>query len=329
MTSLATRLGRFLEEHLVKNCNASPNTIWAYRDGWVLLLRFARKKLGKEPSKLEITDLDAPFIGSFLAHLEKERSNCIRTRNARLAAIHSFFRYLQLYTPEHLDLIQRVLAIPMKRFERTVVDFLTKAEAVALVNAVPDETWFQRRDRALLALALQTGLRVSELTGLNCADLHLGDHPVVQCIGKGRKQRFTPLERNTIAVLRAWLKERNGHASEPLFPTRKGTPMSRDAVERIVKKYAKVGSVAEPTLATKRVSPHVLRHTAAVELARAGTPQLVLALWLGHESPDTTRIYVEADLAIKERALERTAPRNCKPGRYRPPDALLTHLEQL
>lgn len=301
----------------------------AYRDTLRLLLTFAASRTGREPSKLDITELDAPFVAGFLDHLETERGNSVRTRNARLAAIRSLFRYAALRHPEHADMIGRVLAIPPKHCARSLVTFLTEQEVEALL-AAPDRTgWTGRRDHALLLLAVQTGLRVSELICLRCADVHLGTGAYVSCLGKGRKERITPLIRGTVAVLRVWLAERAGGPAEPLFPTSRGTPLSRDAVERRLAKYAASAAAVCPSLRAKRISPHVLRHTAAMRLLQAGVDTSVIALWLGHEHVDTTQIYLHADLALKERALARTTPPGTRPGRYRPSDTLLAFLDGL
>ena len=329
MSALAPTLQAFFTDRLIRQRQASPQTIAAYRDTLRLLLTFAASRTGREPSKLDITELDAPFVGAFLDHLETERGNSVRTRNARLAAIRSLFRYAALRHPEHADLIGRVLAIPPKRCARNLVTFLTEQEVEALL-AAPDRTgWTGRRDRALLLLAVQTGLRVSELIGLRCADVHLGTGAHVSCLGKGRKERITPLIRGTVAVLRVWLAERAGGPAEPLFPTSTGAPLSRDAVERRLAKYAVSAAAVCPSLRAKRLSPHVLRHTAAMRLLQAGVDTSVIALWLGHEHVDTTQIYLHADLALKERALARTTPPDARPGRYRPSDTLLAFLDGL
>lgn len=273
--------------------------------------------------------MDAAVVAGFLDHLEHERGNTVRTRNARLAAIHSLFRYAALRHPEHAALIQRVLAIPPKRFDKALVSFLTRAEVDALL-ATPDRfTWTGRRDQALLLVAVQTGLRISELTALTCGDVHLGPGPHVSCSGKGRKERITPLTSGTVAVLKVWLKERAGGPADPLFPTRRGRALSRDAVEHRLTGYTTTAAASCPSLRTKRVSAHVLRHTAAMQLLHAGVDTSVIALWLGHEHVDTTQIYLHADLALKERALARTAPPGASPGRYRPSDSLLAFLESL
>lgn len=329
MTSLAPLLEAFFTERLQKQKQVSPNTIASYRDAFRLLLAFAQTHLGKEPSVLLLTDLEAPFVGAFLDYLEKERKNSARTRNLRLVAIHSFFRYVALREPAHSALIQRVLAIPQKRFDRNLVTFLTPAESEALLAAPDRSGWIGRRDHALLVLAIDTGLRVSELLNLKCEDVVLQAGPHVRCLGKGRKHRCTPLRPLTVAVLRTWLKELNGIPSDPLFPSRRGVTLSRDAVEQLVTKYAATACRKCSSLKDKRITPHVLRHTTAVELMRGGVDRSVIALWLGHESPETTKMYLDADLSIKEQALARTAPRGTKPGRFHPDDSLMAFLISL
>ncbi len=329
MSTLAPTLETFFTERLTHQQQASQHTIAAYRDTFRLLLTFAEQKTGRMPSSLRLEDLDAPLIGAFLDHLEVDRHNSVRTRNARLAAIHALFRFAALRHPDHSALIQRVLSIPQKRGNRELVTFLDRTEIDALL-AAPDHTrWVGRRDHALLLTAVQTGLRVSEITGLTCQDVELGTSAHVQCRGKGRKDRITPLAAQTVAVLRTWLAESRGRPSDPLFPGPRGLALSRDAVALMVSKYAAAASERCPSLKTKTVSPHVLRHTCAMQLLQAGVDTSVIALWLGHESAETTQIYLHADLAIKERALARTAPPNTTPGRYRPPDALLAFLESL
>jgi len=329
MSLLAPTLQTFFTDRLIGQRQASPNTIAAYRDTMRLLLAFATQRVGKEPSKLDIDDLDAPLIGAFLDHLEHERHNTIRTRNARLAAIRSLFRYAALRHPEHAATIQRVLAIPPKRFERNLVCFLTAPEVDALLAAPDRATWTGRRDHALLLLSAQTGLRVSELAGLRCQDVHLATGAHVTCTGKGRKQRITPLTTQTVAVLRVWLHERAGQPADPLFPTRTGRTLSRDAIERRLAKHAAAAAAVCPSMTKKKITPHVLRHTAAMRLLQAGIDTSVIALWLGHESVETTQIYLHADLTLKERALARTTPTHSTPGRYRPPDTVLAFLEAL
>jgi site-specific recombinase XerD len=329
VSALAPTLQAFFTDRLIRQRQASPQTIAAYRDTLRLLLAFAADRTGAAPSRLDVGEIDAPLVGAFLDHLERDRGNGVRTRNARLAAIRSLFRYAALRHPEHAESIGRVLAIPPKRVTRSLVTFLTEQEVEALLAVADRATWTGRRDHALMLLAVQTGLRVSELIGLRCADVHLGTGAHVSCRGKGRKERITPLTRATVAVLRVWLAERAGEATDPLFPASIGTPLSRDAVERRLAKYAAAAGAACPSLRTKRISPHVLRHTAAMRLLQAGVDTSVIALWLGHEHLDTTQIYLHADLALKERALARTTPPDTKPGRYRPSDTLLAFLDGL
>lgn len=329
MSTLASTLQAFFTERLVRQRQASPHTVAAYRDALRLLWRFAAEHRGVEPSKLDLDHLDAPLISAFLDHREHDRGNSVRTRNARLAAIRSLFRYAALRHLEHAAVIERVLAIPPKRFERHLVTFLTEAEVDTLLAAPDRTTWTGRRDHALLALAAQTGLRVSELIGLRCADVHLGVGAHVSCLGKGRKQRITPLTEGIVAVLRVWLAERANHGGTPLFTTRTGRTLSRDALERRLAKHAATAGRACPSLRQKKISLHVLRHTAAMRLLHAGVDTSVIALWLGHEQVETTHIYLHADLALKERALARTTPADTKPGRYQPPDAILAFLEAL
>lgn len=329
MTSLAPLLETFFTERLQRQRQASPHTIAAYRDAFRLLLRFAEKRLGKAPSDLLLTDVDASFVGAFLDHVEKDRGNSARSRNARLAAIRSFFRFAAPREPAHGALIQRVLAIPQKRFDRNLVTFLNRAEIEALLAAPDRTTRLGRRDHTMLVVAVQTGLRVSELTKLRVEDVVFGVGAHVRCQGKGRKERCTPLTREAVAVMRAWLAESRVPATEFVFASQRGTPLSRDAVERFVSKYAEAAARRCPTLARKHVTPHVLRHSTAVGLLEAGVDRAVIALWLGHESVETTQMYLDADLAMKERALARTAPLHVRPGRFRPRDSLLAFLEAL
>lgn len=329
MSALAPTLQAFFTDRLIRQRQASSQTIAAYRDTLRLLLAFAADRTGTAPSRLDVAAIDAPLVGAFLDHLERDRGNGVRTRNARPAAIRSLFRYAALRHPEHAESIGRVLAIPPKRVTRSLVTFLTEQEVEALLAVADRATWIGRRDHALLLLAVQTGLRVSELIGLRRFDVHLGTGAHVSCRGKGRKERITPLTRVTVAVLRVWLVEREGGPADPLFPTSTGAPLSRDAVEHRLAKYTDAATTACPSLRTKQVSPHVLRHTAAMRLLQAGVDTSVIALWLGHERVDTTQIYLHADLALKERALARTAPPNARPGRYRPSDTLLAFLDGL
>ena len=329
MTVAAPTIEAFFVERLSSQRQASPRTITAYRDTWRLLLGYVHARTGKLPAQLDIADLDAGTIAAFLAHLEQERGNSVNTRNARLAAIRSLFRYASLRHPEHADLIRRVLAIPAKRHDRTDINYLNTGEIDALLAAPDRHTWLGRRDYALILLAIQTGLRVSELTALTAADLQLARPAQVNCVGKGRKHRATPLTTDTVAVLRVWLQEQKPAPTDPLFSSRNGGRLSTDAVQWLLTKHATAASTACRTLAAKTISPHVLRHTCAMNLLHAGIDTSVIALWLGHESVQTTQIYIHADLTLKERALARTAPPNTNPGRYRPPDVLLAFLEAL
>ena len=329
MSALAPTMEAFFTERLIGQRQASGHTVAAYRDAFRLLLRFAHQRSGKAPAALAFDDLDAPLIGAFLDHLEHERGNSPQSRNARLAAIHSLFRYAALRHPEHAQLIQRVLAIPPKRFDRNGVSFLNREELDALLAAPDRSRWIGRRDHALLTLASQTGLRVSELTALCCQDVHLGAGAHVRCRGKGRKDRCTPLTAHTVAVLAVWMKERNGQPTDPLFPTSRGRALSRDAIAMLVTKHAKVAALRCPTLGNKKVTPHTLRHSAAMALLEGGVDTAVISLWLGHQTARSTEPYVHADLAQKERALARTKPAATTPGRYRPPDTLIAFLEGL
>ncbi|MGW2939881.1 tyrosine-type recombinase/integrase [Streptomyces sp. NPDC001156] len=329
MNTLAPLLQSFFTDRLVRQRQASGHTIAAYRDAVKLLLVFAADQTGKPPSRLDVADLDAPLIGAFLHHLEADRGNGIRTRNARLAAIHSLFRHAALQRPEDAAIIARVLAIPPKRFDRTLVTYLTEEEINALLEACDQGTRTGRRDHALLMLACQTGLRASELTGLTVGDVHLGVGPHISCLGKGRKQRITPLAVSTVATLKNWMNERGGLPSDPLFPARRGEALSRDGLERRITKHAATATRSCPTLLGKKVSPHVMRHSAAMRLLHAGVDTAVIALWLGHENVATTQIYIHADLALKEQALARTAPQDATPGRYQPTDTILAFLDGL
>ena len=329
MTALAPTLQAFFTEYLLTQRRASAHTVAAYRDTLRLLLLFAKERTGTSPARLQVEDFDGPLVGAFLDHLERERGNSVRSRNARLAAVHSLFRFAALRHPEHAALIARVLAIPPKRHDRAVVSFLDGEEIDALLAAPDTGRWIGRRDHALLVLAVQTGLRVSELTGLDCGDIHLGTGAHLRCMGKGRKERCIPLTTQTIAVLTAWLRERRGQPADPMFPTSRGRRLSRDAVALLVTKHVDVAREHCPSLGTKPVTPHVLRHSTAMRLLHAGVDTTVIALWLGHEKVDTVQLYLHADLTLKERALARTAPLDARPGRYRPPDTLLAYLEGL
>jgi integrase/recombinase XerD len=329
MTALAPLLQAFFTDRLRRQRAASPNTVAAYRDAFRLLLHFAQGRLRTAAADLALTDLNAPLIGAFLDSLETQRHNGARTRNARLAALRSFFRFLAPREPAHAALIQRVLAIPQKRCDRRVVNFLTRPEVNAVL-ARPDLTgWMGRRDHLLLVLAVETGLRVSEIVRLRVSDVVLGRSSYLRCFGKGRKERLTPLSRRTATRMRWWLQERKAAPPDPVFPARHGGALSRDAIARLLKKHTAAATATCPALKSKTVSPHVLRHTAAVNLLQAGVDRSVIALILGHESVETTQMYLDADLATKERALARTAPVGAKPGRFRPSDTLLAFLQAL
>src|SRR5258708_5414117 len=320
MSDLAPVLQEYFTRRLVSQRAASPCTIAAYRDTFRLLLGFAAACAGKQPSALSLADLDAPLITAFLEHLQAARGNTARTRNARLAAIHSMFGYAALRCPEHSELIQRVLAIPGKRWDRAVLTYLTGTETDAMLAACDQRTRTGRRDHAMLTLAIQTRLRVSELTALTCADVRLKTGPHVHCTGKGRKERDTPLLPSTVRALRAWLTERAGQPCDPLFPGPAGQHLSRDAVERRVTLYARRAEAACPSIADKHVTAHTLRHTAAMNLLLAGTDITLIALWMGHENLSSTQIYLHADMQQKEQAIARTTPPGSKHARYQPPD---------
>ncbi len=330
MNTLAPLLQAFFTERLIGQRDASPHTIASYRDTVCLLLRFAQRRTGKAPHQLDIDDLDAPLIGAFLNHLEGERGVSVRTRNARLTAIRSLFGFAAYRHPEHAAVIQRVLAIPPKRTDRALVTYLTEPEMQALLAAPDRATKIGRRDHTLLLLALETGLRVSELTALTCGAVQLGTGAHVRCHGKGRKERITPLRQQTRQLLHAWLTERAGAPGDPLFPGPSSRSLSRDAIRRLVDRHVLTAAASCPSLTGKTVSPHTLRHSCAMTLRRHGVDAATIALWLGHEDVRTTYgVYMHADLALKEKALARTAPPGTPTGRYRPTDPLLEFLESL
>jgi integrase/recombinase XerD len=322
-------LQSFFTTRLMSQRKVSPHTIASYRDTFRLLLQFAQKRLRKPPTQLRLEDVDASLIGAFLDDLERGRGNGARSRNLRLTAVRSFFRYAALEAPAHAGVIQRVLAIPNQRQPRALVSFLTRAEIDALL-AVPDQkTWLGRRDHAFLLTAAQTGLRLSEMTALRHEDISLGAGAHVHCHGKGRKERCTPLTKSTASVLKAWIREQGREDSKILFPSTRGVRLSAPGVQHMVARHVAKARESCPTLAKKRVSPHVLRHATAMELLQAGVDRAVIALWLGHESVETTQIYLEADLALKEQVLAKTKPIKGKAGRYRPDDDLLSFLKGL
>ena len=327
--SFSALLQSFFTEYLLRQRQASPHTVVGYRDSFRLLLKFAQERLHKSSSQLRIEDLDAPLIGLFLDHLESTRKNSARTRNVRLGAIHSFFRYVALEEPAYALHCQRILAVPNKRHVRRPIEFLNRKEIDALLAVPNRSTWIGRRDRTLILVAVQTGLRVSELIGLNCQDVVLGTGANVRCLGKGRKLRCTPLRPETAKMVGAWLRERHGQPEDPVFPSLRGGRLSRDAIENRLTKYSHLASQSCPSLKRKKVTPHVCRHATAMELLDHGVDRSVIALWLGHESPETTQMYFHADMRLKEKALSRTEALGVKPTRYRPHDKLLAFLESL
>ncbi|EMQ99993.1 tyrosine-type recombinase/integrase [Paeniglutamicibacter gangotriensis] len=329
MTALAPILEAFFAKRLMGQQRASANTVASYRDAFRLFLRYAHETLGKAPQELDLEDLDARIIGGFLAWLENSRGCSIQTRNARLAAIRALFRYASFEYPEHAELIQRVLAIPAKRTEKAIVAYLTETETNALINAPTTATWRGRRDKVLLLVAVVTGLRVSELVNLTVADVELGPSSHLLVHGKGRKDRITPLSAQARRHLTAWFKEQNPSQPDPVFPGTKGNRLTRDGVAKILARHVVEASTTCPSLAVKNISPHTLRHTCAMRLLQSGVDIATIALWLGHENIRTSGIYLHADLALKQRALDRTRPPDAKAGRYRAPDTLLAFLEGL
>jgi len=327
--SFAPLVERYFSQRLITQKHASPNTISSYRDTFRLFLRFTHKRTGKTPSDLTFSDINVDLIEAFLTDLEKRRGISARSRNLRLSALRSFFRFALYYEPAHVGRIQQILAIPAKRHDRTLVHFLTRSEVEALL-AIPDgRTWIGRRNHALLLVAFQTGMRLSEITGLRRYDVELDTGAHVRCLGKGRKERCTPLAANTVKELKAWVRESVPGDSDFLFPTVHGRRMSSDAVQTLLAKYTAVARKNCLSLRCKRVSPHVARHTAAMELLQAGVDLSVIALWLGHESIETTQKYLDANIALKEAALAKTVPLNSRTSRFRAGDRLLQFLNGL
>ena len=326
---LPVYLQRFFTERLASQLQASSHTVASYRDTFRLLLAYTSKHLGHAPTDLQVADIDAELVGRFLSFVETTRGNSARSCNTRLSAIRSFFKYVAINEPQLLHHCQKILAMPSKRYEKRTIDYLNRAEIEALLAAPDPTTWFGRRDRTLLLVALQTGLRVSELINLDCRDVVFGTGTHVRCMGKGRKERSTPLRKDSVRALRAWRAEQGGEDDRPLFVSNRGDRLSRDAVERIVRKYVNVAAGNCATLKNKRVSPHVLRHSAAMELLHQGVDSTVIALWLGHESVETTQMYLHADIRLKEQAMEQTKPVEVPAGRYRPNDDLMAFLEAL
>lgn len=329
MSLIAPCLQGYFTDRLIRQRRVSPHTISSYRDTIRLLVKFAAARSGTSASKLTFDNLDVRLIAAFLDHLEQDRGCTAGTRNTRLAAIRSFYRYAALEHPEHAATIERVLAIPLKRHDRKLISWLTTAELDALLAAPDRASWTGRRDHAMILMGAQTGLRASELCAVKIGDVELGPGAHVNTIGKGRRQRVTPLTDTTVVTLQQWLRERAGAVSDPLFPTRTNRALGRDALARRLTKYANLAAQQCPSLHAKTITPHVLRHTAAMRLLQAGIDTSVIALWLGHAEIQTTQVYLHADLALKEAALAKTAPIDSKPGRYRPPDTLLEFLEGL
>ena len=327
--SILPLMQRFFVQRLMQQLDASPHTIDSYRSSFKLLFRFASKRLGLPPERMHFEQIDAPLITEFLDDLETSRNVCARTRNLRLTAIHSFFRYTAFELPTHGAQIQRVLAIPGKRFTRKQVGFLNRDEVDALLDAPDQGSWSGRRDHAFILTAVQTGLRVSEMTGIKSQDVVLGTSAHVQVIGKGRKSRSTPLAKPTCAVLKAWLRESQRGEQDVLFPNFRGERMTIHGVQHLLKKHQAVAVRKCPSLENRRVTVHVLRHTAAMDMLQAGIDRSVIAMWLGHESFETTQVYVEATLEMKEQALARTTPHKGKPKRYKAEDSLLAFLDNL
>jgi len=325
----AALLESFFTERLMRQRKASPHTIASYRDTFRLLLSFAERRLNRLPSGLTVDDLDTPFLGAFLDHLEQARNNSTRSRNTRLAAIHSFFRYVMMHEPQHAALAERVLAMPSKRYTRRPLAFLDPPEVEALLAAPDLHTWAGHRDRTLMLVAVQTGLRASELVSLRCDDVVLGAGAHLHCNGKGRKERCTPLRKDAVKALRGWLRQRQGQLDDPLFPSARGKTLSHDGLQYLLSKHLVIARQHCSSLVRKKVTPHVLRHTAAMTLLQNGVDRAVIALWLGHESVETTYIYLHADLKLKEQALAKTTPTNIAPARFKPDDSLLSFLNNL
>lgn len=327
---LAVLIERWFTDRLMKHRGVSPNTIASYRDTFRLLFAFAQSRLGRSPSQLTLRDLDAPFIGAFLEDLETTRSASVRTRNLRLTAIRSFFRYAAFEEPAHSAHIQRVLALPSKRWDKRQLQFLTRPEIEAILDCTDRSTWLGRRDYTLLLVAAQTGLRVSEIVDLDRDSVMLGQGAHVRCVGKGRKERCTPLTKVAQQALRHWLKEPRKRSATALFPNIHGSKLSADGVQALLNKYVAKAREQCASLRSKRVSPHVLRHSAAMELLQAGVDCSVIALWLGHEAMETTLTYLHAHLELKESALAKLKPyERAKAERFRPGDRLLEFLNAL
>lgn len=328
--SFAALVQSYFAEYLTQQRALSPQTIAAYRDAFVLFLEFAQSQLGKSPAVIALSDMTPELITAFLNHLEQQRHNCVRSRNARLAALRSFLKFAGRRDVSSLSVVERALGIPVKRFERPMFGYLTREEMLAVIDS-PDETWIGQRDRILFLMLYNTGARVSEITGVKVGDVVLEDRAAcVHLHGKGRKQRSVPLWRSTVKAIRAWLKQNpQFEAGSPLLPNRDGHTMTRTNVALRLALAVQAATQAYPDLATRHISPHVIRHTTAMHLLQAGVDISVIALWLGHESPVTTHQYVEADLAMKEKALAKLHEPDAKIQRYRAPDSLIDFLKTL
>ena len=327
--NLPPLLQRFFTDRLLSQLGASPHTVASYRDTFKLLLAFASQRLGRPPFRLRVEDVDAALLGDFLDNLEQERGNTTKTRNTRLAALRAFFRFVAYAEPACSLHCQRVLAIPSKRHERKPVDFLSEEETAALVAAPDRTTWIGRRDGVLLLVATETGLRNAELRSLRRRDVELGTGAHVRCSGKGRKMRCTPLRRDVAAALGSWLVECGESPDSPVFPSSRGGVLSADALQALVARHVATASAKCSALAGRSITPHTLRHATAMALLRRGVDHTVIALWLGHESTETTQVYLHADMRLKERALGHSDPSGKQPGRFRPPDPLLAFLQSL
>lgn len=328
-TTFPTLLQRFFTDRLVGQLGASPHTVSGYRDTFRILLQFASQQLGRAPSRLRLEDLDPAFLGQFLDHLQRDRGNATRTRNTRLAAVRAFFRYVSYTEPSHALDCQRVLAIPAKRHDRGPVAFLVEAEVRALLEAPDRSRWIGRRDHTLLLVASQTGLRNSEIRSLRRRDVELGSGAHLRCTGKGRKTRCTPLRSDVVKAMAAWLSELGGPSDAAVFPSSRGGALGEDALQRLVTRHAAAASKVCPSLEKKHVTPHTLRHSAAMDLLRRGVDLTVIALWMGHESTETTQVYLHADMDLKQRALAHATVAGTAPDRFQAADSLLAFLECL
>jgi site-specific recombinase XerD len=329
-TPLPQLLERWFTIRLIGHKRVSHNTVCSYRDTFHLLLVFAKKYLRKAPSELMLSDINTELVSKFLNDLEETRVVSARTRNLRLSAIHSFFHFLAYEAPGHSAQIQRVLVIPSKRHTQRQIHFLSRPEIEALLTSPDRTTWIGHRDYTLLFLALQTGLRLSELISLERKSLALENSPHVQCIGKGRKERSTPLTKPAVKIIRTWLSALPDATDSVLFPTIHGNRLSADSVQYLVKKYTAIAAIECPSIKKKHVTPHVLRHTAAMELLSAGVDTTVIAMWLGHESTQSTQIYLHAHMALKEAALAKVTPFSKQNDlHYKPSDILLNFLTSL